>query len=80
MPVLFGMNVRNDYTPMNITEILDKVGFHVLYDDETNTWEIIDSFDEDGYRVTGIKPESKQHQMLIAAEFVEDVIYRGNKK
>lgn len=65
---------------MNITEILDKAEFHVLYDETTNTWDIIDSLDEDGYRVTGIKPESKQIQMLMAAEFVEDVIYRGNKK
>lgn len=56
--------------PNNITETLDKFGFIVFYDDESNTWSIIDTVDEDGFREMGIAPKDKQKAILSAYEFV----------
>jgi len=61
---------------MNITEILDNAGFYVSYDEVTNTWDIIDTIDEDGYRVCGIDPKYKQEALQNAYEFVLDTIFR----
>lgn len=60
----------------NITETLDNAGFIVLYDDESDTWSIIDTIDEDGFRELGIAPKDKQKAIQSAYEFVLEKIYR----